>query len=294
MIKFVFMLVMSATLINAKMHPISTRRFIAAISPRVTARETNTCEEREVAGMICESCDLLSICVKHSNGWLSIPVEACDTQSGFYCNSQLGMCSKKTGPCHPFSFQDNFPCTSAGVFPDPYDCQKYHMCYVYEGTYISAPVECGGDRAFNAATGQCTLQITNSVCTQSQFQCEKVGQAAPWPNNPSIFYICKATSNDDDRVLYPALYRCSDGQVFNGYSCVNGNIPSTTSSPSVTSTTRIPNACDAYGLYPDPSDCRKYLYCRGPNSTLKQLECPLGTYFEPEYSTCVLGTCIKY
>lgn len=265
----------------------------------IEPRETNTCEGRQTPGTICESCDLLSTCVKHSNGWVNIPVETCDTQNGFFCNAQAGGCSNATGPCHPFSFEGNFPCTSHGIFPDPYDCQKYHMCYFVGPTLVSASVDCGSDKAFNPATGQCSLTIKHSVCHEKQFKCLNAGDAHAWPMSANIFYICKATSNQDERVLYPTLYRCDDGEIFDGYFCRAANTneqSSSTSRPStgVTNSTSVPGkprVCSEVGLFADTEDCRKYYYCSAIRGSLKRMECPTGTFFNEAISSCSFGSC---
>lgn len=273
---------------------------------QIQPRETNTCEGRQTTGNICESCELLSICVRNSTGWMIIPIEICDTTKGYYCNSRLGMCSNSTGPCHPFAMDGNFPCTSQGIFPDPYDCQKYHMCYFAGVTLVSVSLDCSGNKAFNAATGQCTTTLQDPICLFRQFQCENVGDAHPWPNSPNIFYICRALSQQDERVLYPSLYRCADGEVFNGYACQQGNIPfeTTTRSPTAvtavsggtgSSTTASPsnNRCSITGLSADPDDCTSYYYCSAVNGIKRHRKCPSGTHFSTQYVSCVFGACGK-
>lgn len=265
------------------------------------ARETNTCEARQTPGPICESCELLATCVKHSNGWVNIPVETCDTQNGFYCNARLGGCSNATGPCHPFSFEGNFPCTSHGIFPDPYDCQKYHMCYFVGPTLVSATVDCGSDKAFNPANGQCTLSLTHQVCQQKQYECLTAGEAHAWPLSPNIFYICKATSTQDERILYPTLYRCADGEIFDGYFCrslspnepsqPNPIVPPTSAPNKPTTAPTGPRLCQEIGLFADTENCRRYYYCSAISGNLQQKECPAGTYFNEASSSCTLGDC---
>uniref|UniRef100_A0A034WC31 Chitin-binding type-2 domain-containing protein n=1 Tax=Bactrocera dorsalis TaxID=27457 RepID=A0A034WC31_BACDO len=286
--------------------------WFALTASQIQPRETNTCEGRQTTGNICESCELLSTCVRNSSGWMTIPIEICDTAKGFYCNSRAGMCSNSTGPCHPFAMDGNFPCTSQGIFPDPYDCQKYHMCYFAGVTLVAVTLECYGNKAFNAATGQCTATLQDSICLLPQFQCDNVGDAHPWPNSPNVFYICRALSQQDERVLYPSLYRCTDGEVFNGYGCQQGSIASeiTTRSPTVvgtatttvtavsgsgtgSTTTVAPSTgrCLVAGLSADPEDCTKYYYCSAVNGVQRHRSCPSGTHFSTQYVSCVLGAC---
>ncbi|XP_011182757.1 peritrophin-48 [Zeugodacus cucurbitae] len=271
-----------------------TTWFALTIS-QIQPREANTCEGRQTTGNICESCELLSTCVRNSSGWMIIPIEICDISNGFYCNSREGVCSNKTGPCHPFAMDGNFPCTSQGIFPDPYDCQKYHMCYFAGVTLVSVTLECFGNKAFNAATGQCTSNLQDNACKTQQFQCANVGDAHPWPNNPNVFYICRALSQQNDRILYPSLYRCPDGEVFNGHACQQGGGAQFESSTTKALTTPSPtnSICAVAGLSADPDDCTSYYYCSGVNGVKRHHTCPLGTHFSTQYVSCVIGACRK-
>ncbi|XP_030385766.1 uncharacterized protein LOC115632672 [Scaptodrosophila lebanonensis] len=286
--------------------------FAAAASRFIQPREANLCEGRQSPGPICESCDLLATCVRHSSGWVNIPVEICDAQNGYYCNSQLGACSNATGPCHPFGIEGNFQCTSQGIFPDPYDCQKYHMCYFVAETLVAAAVDCANGKAFDTRSGQCTLSLQSSTCIQKQYDCPYGGYVAPWPTNPNIFYVCKSTVNqnmNDSMILYPSLHRCADGEVFEQFVCRGSNnlfptqntllnpimptmLPDDSDmDPNDNAFAVIPERCEHVGLMADGDNCRKYYYCSAVNMTVKHIECPSGTFYKPESSSCVLGAC---
>ncbi|KAL7732605.1 hypothetical protein ACLKA6_013539 [Drosophila palustris] len=283
-----------------------TLRETARVTTRIVQpRETSSCEGRQTPGAICESCELLATCVQHSNGWVNIPVESCDVANGYYCNIRLGACSNATGPCHPFGIEGNFQCTSQGIFPDPYDCQKYHMCYFLDIVLVAAAVDCGNDKAFDARTGQCSMTLESSVCTQPQYQCPHVGYVAAWPTNPNIFYVCKSTVNqnaEDTVVTYPSLHRCNDGEIFADFVCRPGNnnnkIPWSQLrprppqvDPNDNGFTVMPLRCEHVGLTPDPNNCRKYYFCSAKNGQLRHEECPQGTYFDRRQSACVRGSC---
>uniref|UniRef100_A0A0A1X1E8 Uncharacterized protein F23F12.8 n=1 Tax=Zeugodacus cucurbitae TaxID=28588 RepID=A0A0A1X1E8_ZEUCU len=248
-------------------------------------RNINTCEGRNTTGNICESCEQLSTCMRNPSGWTQIPVNSCDTSRGIYCNSLLGMCSNALGPCHPFAIDGDFPCNSQGIFPDPYNCQKYHLCYIKDDTLQSEPVECYGDTAFNVATGQCTSNLQDNACKTQQFQCANAGEIHPWPNSPKFYYICNALSNKDGSILYPSLYLCPDDEVFNDDTkqCQKG---STTPPP-------FDNKCSMAGLSADPDDCTSYYYCWGVNGVKRHYKCPSDSHFSTGYLTCVYGTCRK-
>ncbi|XP_034658818.1 uncharacterized protein LOC117895346 [Drosophila subobscura] len=269
---------------------------------RIQPREANSCEGRQSAGPICESCELLATCVRHSNGWVNIPVESCDVANGYYCNARQGSCTNDTGPCHPFGIEGNFQCTSQGIFPDPYDCQKYHMCYFVGATLVAAAVDCGNEKAFDASTGQCTLTLQDPVCLQSQYHCPHAGYVAPWPTNSNIFYVCKSTVNqnlNDTTVIYPSLHRCNDGEIFVDFVCrASSNVlpqfpsqPETPVDPNDNEFSVMPSTCQHVGLIADMDDCHKYYYCSALNGSLRHMQCPDGTYYRPEQSSCILGTC---
>lgn len=174
------------------------------------------------------------------------------------------------------------------------------MCSFVGPTLVSASVDCGRDKAFSPATGQCSLTLKHSVCQQKQFVCENAGDANVWPLSPNIFYICKATSNQDERVLYPTLYRCDDGEIFDGYFCRPANDNDSNQNPSITTTppataTSIapvfPSICGQAGLFANPTDCHKYFYCSAISGILRHMECPMGTYFNQAISSCTFGNC---
>lgn len=254
-----------------------------------TTRETNTCQERGTSGLICQSCFLVATCVKSNGNWLTVPVESCDTDKGYYCNLNEHGCSNETGPCQPFGFEGNFACTSEGVFPDPYDCQKYHMCYKAGNTLVSANIDCGADKAFSAATGDCALTLKDSVCTQKQYACENSGESKSWPGNKNIFYICKATYDQGSRILYPTLYRCASGEIFNGNDCVPRSITDIDVLP-FPDYPIGPFRCSVPGLYKDEVDCHAYYQCDILGNARKY-SCPTDTHFDDRIKSCARGTC---
>lgn len=254
----------------------------------VTSRETNTCNERSTSGLICQSCELIATCVMINGQWLTVPVEMCDVDAGFFCNLNVQGCSNETGPCHPFGFEGNFACTSEGVFPDPYDCQKYHMCYSAGSTLASANIECGSNKAFSAATGDCSLSINDTICQDKQYNCTNAGDSGSWPGNLNIFYICKATLDHGHRILYPTLYRCASGEVFDDRNCVaradfNGSIVNPIG-------VNAPFICKRGGLHPDPENCQSYYYCDVLMRS-KRYTCPNNAHFDAKRKSCVRGLC---
>lgn len=257
--------------------------------PVVSTRETTSCDERSTSGLICQNCELMATCVMVDSAWMTVPVETCDTDEGYYCNVARRGCSNETGPCHPFGYVGNFACTSQGVFPDPYDCQKYHMCYNAASQPVVANIECGGNKAFSAATGDCSMSLNDTVCSRPQYKCEHSGDIAAWPGNANIFYICKATLERGQRILYPTLYRCASGEVFNGRDCMprgrDGAVSAEAAKPAPAQF-----QCPHNGLHIDPQDCRAYYYCDVLMRS-KRYVCPETTHFVDSKKSCMRGPC---
>lgn len=220
--------------------------------------------------------------------WHTIPVETCETD-GFYCNLKYQGCSNETGPCHPFGFEGNFACTSEGVFPDPYDCQKYHMCYSAGSTLVSANIECGSNKAFSAATGDCSLALNDTVCSAKQYKCTNAGDSGTWPGNLNIFYICKATLDHGERILYPTLYRCASGEVFNGRDCVPRN-EHKAGAGTVNAVNGPSFECKRIGLNADPGNCQSYYFC-DVLLRAKRYTCPNNSHYDDTRKACVRGKC---
>lgn len=220
-------------------------------------------------------------------------METCNTEDGYYCNLANNGCSNRTGPCHPFVSEGNFPCTSDGVFPDPYDCQKYHMCHLVGHQPISENIECGADRAFSAATGDCSLTLSDRVCNVPQYSCKNAGDTHSWLGNLNIFYVCNARYERGERILFPTLYRCAAGEIFNGRDCVvkhhqhaGGNGGSVIDD----SDGMKPFTCERSGLFADSKNCQSYYYC-DPLLRWKRYTCPSRTHFNNKVKSCMRGTC---
>lgn len=242
-----------------------------------------SCAQRQAPGFVCMNCRILARCVFRGNMWDTIALEACDEAQGFYCHASEGRCSQNPGPCHPGAGAGDtlFACTSSGIFPDPWNCQQYHMCFPSGLQIVSVNVRCGGNTAFNPVTSDCSLSTTNNICQGQQFTCNEVGQMGAWPMNANIYYICMARTNANIRMLYPELYRCPVGLVFHNEDCVPPNGGGGGGNDF---------RCIRSGLFPDPANCRAYFFCDG-NLRSQHITCPTGTYFNQIVNGCVRGTC---
>lgn len=259
---------------------------------------SDPCEERGVAGPICYECNVLSNCFHSGGMWFMIPVEKCP--EGTYCNVREKKCSNATGPCNRVGYEGNFVCTSEGTFPDPYDCQKYHLCHKVLNQLVAASTKCRGNEAFSAATGSCSLTITDVMCQQLQFSCQFAGDSGAWPNNKNIFYVCKVpeiATTSQHQILFPVLYRCGQNEIFAQNRCINQSSSNNVdinnwidTDDSIEENQKPQFSCRTMGLYSDPKDCKSYYYC---DSSLKtqHYSCPRNSYFNQDRKSCQRGVC---
>uniref|UniRef100_A0A182WMK3 Chitin-binding type-2 domain-containing protein n=1 Tax=Anopheles minimus TaxID=112268 RepID=A0A182WMK3_9DIPT len=248
----------------------------------VTQFQTSTCADRQSPGIFCSDCNTVAVCVKIGNSWETYWVESCSQTAGLYCNEFDGGCSDSLGSCNP-TREGGFECNTPGVFPDPYNCRLYHMCFLNGNNPVAIHMDCGG-AAFSPATGDCSLTLNDTVCLTPQFTCNVLGQMDAWPGNNNIYYICAAEMVNEVRVLRPRLYRCPANQMFQNGQCVQrdwSNMPPGT---------MVPHECQRPGLFVDPSHCRYYYSCNA-DLVPTHLLCPEGTYFNANTLSCVLGFC---
>ncbi|KAL7026980.1 hypothetical protein ACKWTF_005255 [Chironomus riparius] len=250
----------------------------------------DSCATRQAPGFVCMDCRVLARCIFRGNQWDTIALEACDEGQGLFCNPNEQRCSANTGPCHPGTgggVETIFACSSSGIFPDPYNCQQYHMCFPHGPNLLSVTVLCGDSVAYNPVTNDCSLPTMHSVCSGNVFTCDYVGQMGAWPLNPNIYYMCMARSNGV-RVLFPQIFRCPLGQVFSNDDCVPGSSGGLLPPGSNNNDGFI---CQRPGLFFDQSNCRSYFFCDGSLRS-QRIMCPTGTYFNRMVSGCVRGTCV--
>lgn len=180
------------------------------------SRDTS-CSAIQTPGRFCENCTQLSSCVNlgHSN-WITVPVETCKADRGNFCDSTSKACTNAESECNQLNIP--FTCNTAGVFPDPFDCQTYHFCYVNEsGSLGKITSVCDGGSAFSPASGDCSATLSDELCTYKQFHC---GYMDAWPGNSNIFYVCVILVNNYGREMeHPELFRCDAGLSFSDGIC---------------------------------------------------------------------------
>ncbi|XP_026474850.1 integumentary mucin C.1-like [Ctenocephalides felis] len=194
-------------------------------------RQTNNCSEIGVDGFFCLNCSVTAFCGRGPTGEFNT-VSTSPCSSGEVCSTWAGRCSADPSPC--FS-EGSITCTGPGVFPDPYDCQRYHECKTANES--SKPVECGGYKAYNVIENNCSLNMNHQSCKRLQFHCDTIGDENAWPSNRNIYYRCteKTLWFNSNKILYPLLYRCDENEIYDAVQrvCVRDE---TTTTPATTPT----------------------------------------------------------
>ena len=169
-------------------------------------------------GPMCTDCTHATTCIDIGNGEFNEITSQCSY--GETCLN--GQCTSNSNPpCQLPSM--HFVCSSTGMYPDQMDCKKYHFC-VYVNTRLEVITEtCEGDYGYNAGTTYCMTALEQGVCFPNQNTypvpiCEWEGQSSYLMQNPTIYYVCQQYNANLD-VLYPFLYKCPNGKVYNNYVC---------------------------------------------------------------------------
>ncbi|KAK4873869.1 hypothetical protein RN001_013229 [Aquatica leii] len=265
----------------------------------------NTISFCHATGYACKNCHEVVLCVQNGSNFTAVPVETCDGIST--CNN--GTCSTKPNPKCNDSNLTNFVCQTGGMYPDVYDCKKFHYCIKdrTKGNYNHFTEMCGCGYSYNMKTMFCDIPLNNNHTCKGSFPkatCDLPGETGYLPENPALYYICRQHPRNAD-LIYPFLYACENGftaipvETCSGDStCFNGTC-TTKPNPNCNDKIKIDFICQTGGLYPDIYDCKKYHYCvkdRKTNLTRFTETCSCGYSFNMKTTFCdiplqVNGTC---
>nr|CAD7411383.1 unnamed protein product [Timema cristinae] len=201
-------LVKNSTLISVWRSPAFSSSSHLTESYQATASNV-TCAQR---GYTCsEDCQTVYQCLGSSPNFQEITLERCDTENGYFCSSVLGKCSGTfSSTCPPPGY--SFSCTSLGIFPDPYDCAAYHLCFGSSSDPQHSYQTCENGWLYDPAYNTCIIEAEK--CLEDPVPtCTESGQAGPIGNNAAIYYVCEETT--DGEYLYPVLFACPHGGRFN-------------------------------------------------------------------------------
>lgn len=175
-------------------------------------------------GMMCKSCKKLVMCIESEGKYEEMDLQTCSKEQTCLNNE----CSEDPNPlCHTGD-QGSFMCTATAMFPDPYNCNIYHICAKKSEAvndnrdesnvdYYHAAMKCDDDYGYDPVSTYCKNPLKNNACPDKLPvpTCQKLGQSGALIN-PSIYYICRLT---DSNTLEPELGLCPHGKKFIGGRC---------------------------------------------------------------------------
>ncbi|XP_049869188.1 uncharacterized protein LOC126368964 [Pectinophora gossypiella] len=171
-------------------------------------------------GMACQDCTTAVTCVPLPIGWLKVPVHICP--EGLTCNAHEGKCSNNTVPeCDVTNSEYQHTCEQVGIFPDAFDCRKFHLCSPPQGLPDGRPADhrtalCPRHYGYNPQTAQCSIRLTHGQCIEKPVPtCSIVGQTDVLPKSPNHYYVCLLKHGS----LYPQIFICPHGWYFWGGFC---------------------------------------------------------------------------
>lgn len=169
-------------------------------------------------GEICKNCNQTKVCIDLGGGdFDELDGDECDIENKEYCLN--GNCTNATNQHCPPREQPAFPCKSIGVFPDPFDCQVFHVCCEDEANSSSSIHNCENKFAYDPLTTYCKIPLSSNICPERPPvpTCTRSGERGALTMNKTIYFICTKING----VLYPVQYLCPNGRYFVGDQCVN-------------------------------------------------------------------------
>ncbi|GFG28130.1 hypothetical protein Cfor_12293, partial [Coptotermes formosanus] len=179
-----------------------------------------------------------------------------------YCTD--GVCSNTPNTTCPNQTQKSFVCTGNGSFPDPNDCQKFHVC---DASQNQTTYTCSSNYVYSHAKKSCDRKKVTADCAVIKCRNTTAIEYVVYPKDANIYGLCirgKAT-----------VFSCGERQEFD------------------TSTSTCKFVCKQEGVFPR-DNCRKYYECLFVTTNrynYLEWECPAGTRFDDKMQACVEGTC---
>ncbi|CAG9584355.1 unnamed protein product [Danaus chrysippus] len=198
-------------------------------------------------GMTCQNCSLAVTCISLPVGWLKVPLQHC--LDGETCNAHLKTCSKEAVPeCDAVTSKYRHTCEQIGIFPDAFDCRKFHLCSPPEDLPYGRPADhrvalCPRHYGYDPKTAQCSVPLRDGQCSKRPVPtCTKVGQAAALEDSPNHYYVCLSKHGQ----LYPQIFICPHGWYFWDNFCrpeperkINAKTSTTEKTASIETTTKL-------------------------------------------------------
>lgn len=234
-------------------------------------------------GPICGSCESVFECIQIGAGFIIEQLYNCP--AGTTCLESTATCTAAgNNPlCDDNSAGYNFICRQVGVFPDAFNCQKYHICVPLANSETVAPESiprnCHEGFYYDPKTTLCRYKLTNDTnCSVVVPHCNSVGEAGLVPHNPALYYICLRSA--DGATYSPQMFACLDNTVYdlNAKACVD---------PTPITGTDDNDRCIGPGNFYDPITVFFYFECSDKGVSPIRRSC--GSQKRFNY---VLGECV--
>lgn len=225
---------------------------IAASSPLAGHPDCNN------EALHCLDCSTLVFCTLDANNEYVDPeyINCGNDASLPYCDVEDRQCTDVLPVGCPLN---GYSCSGPGLFPDPTECNLYHICYStnfsdYEYTTEHCVEE--PNLFYNSKEFQCS-----SAASPCNIECGGVIGIIPYPNDERYYGLCLPDKLEIQ--MCPGNYR------FNGI-----------------------NACDftcknrTPGLYAHIEDCHIYHRCIPGSDVALEEECPQNLVFNPISGAC--------
>ncbi|XP_068632131.1 uncharacterized protein [Battus philenor] len=167
------------------------------------------------AGFACQNCTHSVTCIPLPYGFLKVPLQAC--ADGQTCNAHDRGCSDQAVPeCQQAAQKHRHSCEQIGIFPDAFDCRKFHLCSPAEGLPDGRPAEhraalCPRHYGYNPSNAQCSVKLSNGQCLEKPVpDCVVVGQTGSLVSSPNHYYVCLLKRG----ALHPQVFICPHGWYF--------------------------------------------------------------------------------
>jgi len=238
--------------------------------------DDNPCQDVRLSGFVCLNCTTLGYCLRDTTGnWETISMLGCESNHNFFCSDEGTFGCTWQAQCR-VPKRGPFNCQQAGVFPDPYDCRKYHEC---SDQSVDTPRLCSDGTGYSTLEESCAVPRESAQCTEQQYNCDRSGQVGAWPADNRYFYVC---ANYTPNSLYPLMMKCREGFVFNSYSCVPDS-----RSMGKELQVRETKKCVDNTRYECPFRTSEIEYCKCVAGELELITCPSGFHFDARILTCV-------
>ncbi|XP_039435160.1 uncharacterized protein LOC120417272 [Culex pipiens pallens] len=212
---------------------------------------------------VCNNCTHITVCVGSRT-----PRQCPGTHP--YCNSLEGGDGCLAVPDTNFNdcalSQVGLRCTSVGVFPDPWRCDRYHHCMTDSGT--SDVYTCPQGYVFNLDTAHCVQRVNGSCST---VVCSRKSVLIPYGDSKQFYAYCDYTADRNNPTIL--MFKCPIGALFNGVNCEF--------------------QCPSEGKFPNSSNPTLYYECYrvGKNRRLasRLIKCSNGSWFNGKTLRCESG-----